>query len=67
MAAQLDLFAWATPRRKMQRIGWENTLVVCQIGVDWWFAPYLVMPDETGKIVPDLKASLLPRFHQERA
>ena len=62
---QLDLFAWATPRPKLRRIGFQREMVVCKIGPDWWFAPYLVIGDG-GKVVPDLRASLLPTFHQFR-
>lgn len=62
---QLDLFAWATPRQKVQRSGFCREMVVCKIGPNWWFAPYLVICDG-GKVVPDLRASLLPTFHQFR-
>ncbi|MFO1202978.1 MAG: hypothetical protein U1E58_10130 [Tabrizicola sp.] len=50
----------------MQRSGWRNEFVVCRIGPHWWFAPYLVIPDGSGKVVPDLKASMLPIAHQFR-
>lgn len=64
-AVHPDLFAWAMPRPRLERIGFRREMVVCKIGPHWWFAPYLVISDG-GKVVPDLKSPLLPTFYQFR-
>ncbi|KAF0172887.1 MAG: hypothetical protein FD162_2164 [Rhodobacteraceae bacterium] len=64
---QLDLFDWGKPKQKFRRIGFQREQVVCKIGPHWWFAPYLVMGDDRGRVIPDLVASIAPRFYQFRA
>lgn len=65
--AQGDLFAWATPRPRQQRIGFERDRVDCMIGPHWWLSKYLVIGDGTGAVIPDLKSPITFAWYQFRA
>lgn len=65
-AVQLDLFSWGRPRAKFKRIGFQRERLDCRIGPHWWFSHYLVMSDEAGRVVPDLKSQITFSWHQVR-